>query len=333
MAALIEARGVSKHFRQHKRFPRLFGAIKTLVTTEYTEVTAVSDVSFSINSGEAVGYLGPNGAGKSTMIKMMTGILVPSSGMLSVLGRTPHHHRVANAHKIGVVFGQRSQLWWDLPLIDSFTLHQRIYDIPEARYADNLKTFSRLLDLAPFLDRAVRQLSLGQRMRAEIVMSLLHDPTILFLDEPTIGLDVVAKDAVRRFLAEINRERGVTIILTTHDLQDIESVCPRLVMVDHSKLIFDGELRKLRAALGSARRLTLEFAADPGALPLTGATLSVDDGLRKHYLLEREDLSLIDVLKEIGDGRGLKDVALEEPNIEEVIRTFYQRRNAAVLAS
>ena len=332
MTALIEARGVSKRFRQHKRFPGLLGAFKSLVTTEYTEVSAVSDVSFDIGAGEAVGYLGPNGAGKSTMIKMMTGILVPSDGTLTVLGRTPHERRMANAREIGVVFGQRSQLWWDLPVIDSFILHQRIYDIPLARYADNLERFSQLLDLTPFLDRAVRQLSLGQRMRAEIVMSLLHDPKILFLDEPTIGLDVVAKDAVRRFLAEINRERGVTIILTTHDLQDIETICPRLVMVDHSRLIFDGELRSLRAALGSARRLTLEFATDPGPLALARATLTADEGLRKHYLLEREDVSLVQVLGEVGNNRGLKDVALDEPDIEEVIRTFYQRRNAAAVA-
>ena len=333
MTALIEARGVSKRFRQHKRFPGLLGAFKTLVTSEYTEVAAVSDVSFDIAAGEAVGYLGPNGAGKSTMIKMMTGILVPSAGSISVLGRTPHEQRMANARQIGVVFGQRSQLWWDLPVIDSFTLHQRIYDIPQARYAENLKRFSELLDLTPFLDRAVRQLSLGQRMRAEIVMSLLHDPKILFLDEPTIGLDVVAKDAVRRFLAEINRERGVSIILTTHDLQDIETICPRLIMVDHSRLIFDGELRQLRASLGSARRLTLEFATDPGPLPLASATLTADEGLRKHYLLEREDVSLVQVLSEVGSDRGLTDVALDEPDIEEVIRTFYQRRNAAALAS
>ncbi len=333
MPALIEVRGVSKRFRQHKRFPGLLGALKTLVTSEYTEVVAVSGIGFDIAAGDAVGYLGPNGAGKSTMIKMMTGILVPSAGTISVLGRVPHLNRMANAREIGVVFGQRSQLWWDLPLIDSFTLHQRIYDIPAARYADNLQQFSELLDLTPFLNRAVRQLSLGQRMRAEIVMSLLHDPKILFLDEPTIGLDVVAKDAVRRFLAEINRQRGVTIILTTHDLQDIESICPRLVMVDHARLIFDGELRSLRAALGSSRRLTLEFASDPGQLHLTTASLISDEGSRKTYLIEREDVSLVRILSEIGSDRGLKDVALHEPDIEEVIRTFYQRRNALARAS
>jgi ABC-2 type transport system ATP-binding protein len=259
MTLLISARSVSNRFRQHKRFPGFLGALKTLVTTEYSEVEAVRDVSFDIAAGEAVGYLGPNGAGKSTMIKMMTGILVPSDGTLSVLGRTPHQHRMVNARDIGVVFGQRSQLWWDLPVRDSFDLHRRIYDIPAARYADNLAQFCELLDLTPFLDRAVRQLSLGQRMRAEMVMALLHDPKILFLDEPTIGLDVVAKDAVRKFLARINRERGVTIILTTHDLQDIESICPRLIMVDQARLIFDGALKDLRASMGSGRRLTLEF--------------------------------------------------------------------------
>ncbi len=333
MAAIIEARAVSKRFRQHRRFPGFLGALKTLVTSEYTEVEAVTDVSFAIGQGEAVGYLGPNGAGKSTMIKMMTGILVPSAGEISVLGRTPHRERQVNAREIGVVFGQRSQLWWDLPVIDSFELHREIYGIPRLRFAENMKSLSSLLDLEPFLERAVRQLSLGQRMRAEIVMALLHDPKILFLDEPTIGLDVVAKDAVRKFLSRINRERGTTIILTTHDLQDIEEICPRLIMVDHSRLIFDGETAKLRRALGSARRLMLEFAADPGPLELKTARLTSDDGLRKHYLLDRDDVSLVHVLDEIGDTTDLKDISLEEPNIEEVIRTFYQRRNAELPAT
>jgi ABC-2 type transport system ATP-binding protein len=332
MAAIIEARAVSKRFRQHRRFPGFLGALKTLITAEYTEVEAVTDVSFAIAQGEAVGYLGPNGAGKSTMIKMMTGILVPSAGDITVLGRTPHRERQANAREIGVVFGQRSQLWWDLPVIDSFELHREIYGIPRPRFAENMKSLSSLLDLEPFLERAVRQLSLGQRMRAEIVMALLHDPKILFLDEPTIGLDVVAKDAVRKFLSRVNRERGTTIILTTHDLQDIEEICPRLIMVDHSRLIFDGETAKLRSALGSARRLMLEFAADPGPLELKTARLTSDDGLRKHYLLDRDDVSLVHVLDEIGDTTDLKDISLEEPNIEEVIRTFYQRRNAELPA-
>ena len=333
MTSLIEAVAVTKRFRQHKRFPGFLGAFKTLVTTEYTEVTAVEDVSFTIAPGEAVGYLGPNGAGKSTMIKMMTGILVPTGGELQVLGLVPDKARMEVARQIGVVFGQRSQLWWDLPVRDSFELHRRIYDIPEDRFRENLARFSELLDLGSFLDRAVRQLSLGQRMRCEIVMALLHDPKVLFLDEPTIGLDVVAKDAVRKFLAEVNRERGVTIILTTHDLHDIETICPRLIMVDHARLVFDGELRNLRATLGSARRLMLEFESDPGALSLSSATLTADDGLVKHYIIRDETVSLVDVLAEVGRDGALKDIAIEEPSIEEVIRTFYERQNANARAA
>ena len=211
-------------------------------------------------------------------------------------------------------------------MIDSFELNRRIYGIPESRYRENLGHFTEILGLTGFLDRAVRQLSLGQRMRAEIVMALLHDPKILFLDEPTIGLDVVAKDAVRKFLAEINRERGITIILTTHDLTDIEEICPRLIMVDEGKLLFDGELPRLRASLGSRRRLTLEFGSDPGPVVLRSATLSEDKGLRKHFLIDDDDASLIDLLGELGSGHDLRDAGIEEPGIEEVIRTFYRRR-------
>ncbi|ODT74166.1 MAG: ABC transporter ATP-binding protein [Pelagibacterium sp. SCN 64-44] len=326
MQPIISATDVGKTFRQLKRLPGLGGALKSLVSRDYTEIRAVNGVSFAIQPGEAVGYLGPNGAGKSTMIKMMTGILTPSAGTLSVLGREPHANRVANARQIGVVFGQRSQLWWDLPVRDSFSLNRHIYDIPEPRFAANLAYLTKMLDMGAYLDRPVRQLSLGQRMRAEIALSLLHEPKILFLDEPTIGLDVVAKDAVRKFLAEVNRERGTTIILTTHDLVDIEEICPRLIMVDDGQLLFDGELQHLRTTLGSRRRLKLEFATDPGPIPLTTATLASDEGAAKHYLLEDESISLIDILNEVGRGHGLKDVKLEEPDIEEVIRTFYQNK-------
>jgi ABC-2 type transport system ATP-binding protein len=328
MPVTISARGVTKRYRQHRRFPGFLGAVRTLFTSSYTEVRAVEDVSFSIEAGEAVGYLGPNGAGKSTMIKMMTGILVPTAGEVKVLGRVPHAARMANAREIGVVFGQRSQLWWDLPVIDSFALNQRIYRIEDRRFRDNLAMFSEMLGLTPFLDQAVRQLSLGQRMRCEIVMALLHDPKVLFLDEPTIGLDVVAKDAVRKFLAEINRSRGVTVILTTHDLQDIEHICPRLIMVDEGKLLFDGELRRLRAALGSRRRLRLEFADDPGPLLLKKARLTADQGTLKHYEIVEEGVSLLDVLAELPPAAAVKDVAVEEPSIEEVVRTFYAEKPA-----
>jgi ABC-2 type transport system ATP-binding protein len=244
--------------------------LRTLFTREYDEVAAVDGISFSIGAGEAVGYLGPNGAGKSTMIKMLTGILVPTGGHLSVLGRVPHEQRMRNARDIGVVFGQRSQLWWDLPVIDSFALHQRIYDIPDKRYRENLDHFIDLLDLSSFLERAVRQLSLGQRMRCEMVMALLHDPKILFLDEPTIGLDVIAKDAVRKFLSEVNRERGVTLILTTHDLQDIEQICPRLIMVDEGHLLFDGAVLNFGPRWASSAGCALNSRPIPAPLPFPG---------------------------------------------------------------
>jgi ABC-2 type transport system ATP-binding protein len=328
MTTIIQADGVSKRFRQHRRFPGFLGALRSLVTRDVTEVVAVENISFTIRQGEAVGYLGPNGAGKSTMIKMMTGILVPSGGSVRVLGRTPHEQRIANAREIGVVFGQRSQLWWDLPVIDSFLLHQRIYGIEESRFRANLERFSALLELTGFLERPVRQLSLGQRMRSEIVMALLHDPRVLFLDEPTIGLDVVAKDAVRKFLADVNRERGTTIILTTHDLVDIEEICPRLIMVDEGKLLFDGALTSLRASLGAARRLRLEFDSDPGPVPLDRAVLVSDEGTFKHYRIERQDVSLVSILAELPEALPLKDVLVEEPTIEEVIRAFYETKPA-----
>jgi ABC-2 type transport system ATP-binding protein len=214
---------------------------------------------------------------------------------------------------------------------DSFDLNRHIYDIPARRFAENLARLAAMLDMEGYIDRPVRQLSLGQRMRAEIAMALLHDPKILFLDEPTIGLDVVAKDVVGKFLAEVNRDRGTTIILTTHDLVDIEEICPRLIMVDDGKLLFDGELKKLRAALGSSRRLKLEFAADPGPITLATARLVADEGAAKHFLIEREDVSLLQILTELGEGHGLTDVKVEEPDIEEVIRTFY--RNKPTLAA
>ncbi|HWV19948.1 MAG TPA: ATP-binding cassette domain-containing protein [Devosia sp.] len=326
--AIIAASGVEKIFRQPKRQAGLGGAIRGLFSREFTEVRAVDGISFAIEPGEAVGYLGPNGAGKSTMIKMMTGILVPSSGTVEVLGREPHTNRLTNAAEIGVVFGQRSQLWWDLPVRDSFDLNRHIYDVPAPRFAENLARLTAMLDMEGYVDRPVRQLSLGQRMRAEIAMALLHDPKILFLDEPTIGLDVVAKDTVRKFLAEVNRDRGTTIILTTHDLVDIEQICPRLIMVDDGKLLFDGELKHLRQTLGSRRRLKLEFGTDPGPITLQTAALVTDEGLAKHFLLENEQTSILDVLTELGSGHDLTDIKLEEPNIEEVIRTFYQNKPA-----
>jgi ABC-2 type transport system ATP-binding protein len=323
MATIISVRNAEKHFHQHKRFSGAFGTVRTLFTRQNETVRAVDGVSFDIAPGEAVGYLGPNGAGKSTMIKMLTGILLPSAGTVEVLGRVPYAARMQNAREMGVVFGQRSQLWWDLPVRDSFDLHRRIYGIAEPRYRENLAEFVAMLKLQSFLDRPVRQLSLGQRMRCEIVMSLLHDPKVVFFDEPTIGLDVVAKAAVRGFLVEVNKTRGVTVILTSHDLGDIESICQRLIMVDQGKLLFDGPLAEVRSALGGRRLLRLEFASVPGAFAIEGAELVADEGLVRRYVLATAATSLVDVIATLPKGLGLRDAKIEEPEIEEVVRDYY----------
>lgn len=243
---MITVRGISKSFKVAKRTSGVRSAVKALFRREYTEVEALNDISFSIAPGEIVGYIGPNGAGKSTTIKVMSGILVPDQGTCSIMGYTPWLDRVAYVKNIGVVFGQRSQLWWDVPVIDSFELLRDIYDVPEEEYRSNLKLLIETLDLEDIIRTPVRQLSLGQRMRCEIAASLLHSPSILFLDEPTIGLDAVSKIAVRKFITRINKEKGVTVILTTHDMNDIEALAHRILLIGKGKLLFDGNLDTLR---------------------------------------------------------------------------------------
>lgn len=321
--AIIEAQHLSKSFRQHRRFSGFFGAIRTLFTHEYVTSQAVEDISFSVERGEAVGYVGPNGAGKSTTIKMLTGVLVPTSGTLSVNGRSPHKARQENARQIGVVFGQRSQLWWELPVIDSFDLHRHIYRIAPDQYRKNLTFFEELLNLKEFLHSPVRQLSLGQRMRAEIALALLHDPAILFLDEPTIGLDITAKDRIREFLQAVNREREVTIILTSHDLKDIEEICARIVIINQGSLVYDGAVSDLKARSGNQRTLMIEFSQDPGPIAISGATLLQDDGRRKQFQFDKTAMSTFEVLSALADKYPVVDVTLEDTSIEEIIRTLY----------
>jgi len=243
---LIKVNGISKSFKVAKRTSGVRSAVKALFRREYTEVAALQNISFSIEPGEIVGYIGPNGAGKSTTIKVMSGILVPDQGTCSIMGYTPWLDRVAYVKNIGVVFGQRSQLWWDVPVIDSFDLLRDIYNVPEAEYQSNLKLLTETLDLEDIIRTPVRQLSLGQRMRCEIAASLLHSPSILFLDEPTIGLDAVSKIAVRQFITRINKEKGVTIILTTHDMNDIEALAQRILLIGKGRLLYDGDINTLR---------------------------------------------------------------------------------------
>ncbi|MFA5058934.1 MAG: ATP-binding cassette domain-containing protein [Opitutaceae bacterium] len=332
-STVIEASGLRREFRQYRRFPGMWGALRGLFTREHTLVRAVDGIDFSVQRGEAVGYLGQNGAGKSTTIKMLCGILMPTAGHLRVLGRIPHKARRENARRFGAVFGQRSQLWWDLPLTDSFDLHRLMYHVPSPRFRENVAHYTKLLDLTRFLDRPVRQLSLGERMRAELAIALLHDPEIVFLDEPTIGLDVIAKDAIREALRTVNRERGVTLIVTSHDLQDIEHLCPRIVLIHAGRLVFNGTLAELKARLGRQRRIKLTFADDPGDVNFAGARLERRDGRVLHFVFERGAISPIDVLAALPQREQVIDLSIEEPGIEQVLRTFYRGLSSPVSES
>lgn len=323
--SVINVSGLTKTYRQYKRFPGLLGSLRSLVTRKYVEEVAVRNISFSIEEGEAVGYLGPNGAGKSTMIKMMTGILVPTSGQLRVLGSTPHEARRKNAQRIGVVFGQRSQLWWDLPVQDSFDLHKHIYRLSETTYKTNVNYYTELLSLSSFIEKPVRQLSLGQRMRVEIAMALLHDPKILFLDEPTIGLDVIAKEQIRQFLKTINREKKVSIILTTHDMKDIEEICQRMIVVNKGNMVYDGSVENLRKKLGDQRKLIIYFKEEPRSIELPELKLIEDEGLRKTYLFEQKDRTVFDCVSQIAAECSVEDVSIEGVDIDSVIRKLYRK--------
>lgn len=288
------------------------------------EVVAVHDLTFSVQPGEMVGYIGPNGAGKSTTIKMLTGILVPTGGEVRVVGLDPSRDRVELARRIGVVFGQRSTLWWDLPLLDSFELLQKMYRIPPARYRENLDRFIEVLDLGGQLDTPVRQLSLGQRMRGDITAALLHDPEVLYLDEPTIGLDVVSKGRLREFLRSLNAERGTTLVLTTHDLQDIEALCERVIVIDHGTSVYDGTLAGLHAQGGSSRTLVVDLVDEAPPIEVPGAEVRRVEGPRQ-WLSFPTDASAAPIVAAVASAYDVADLSIQEPDIEDVIRDLYSR--------
>ena len=287
-------------------------------------VHAVTDLSFSVEPGSLVGYIGPNGAGKSTTVKMLTGILVPSRGRISVAGLVPTRQRTQLAGRIGVMFGQRVQLWWDLPLIESFELLRYIYRVPAPTYERNLSAFRQLLDLDEFLQTPVRQLSLGQRVRGEITGAMLHDPEILFLDEPTIGLDVIARQRVREFLLSANRERGMTVLLTSHDLTDIERLCSRILIIDRGRLIFDGDIDTLKARYGKERVLVVDLEEPGPALQLNGARVIRVEGPRQWIAFDGERLSAAQLTAAAAAQAPLRDLTVQEPEIEDVVRRIYQ---------
>lgn len=324
---MIQVEELHKQYwvRRHHRGPG--GVFRNLVTREGTAVRAVNGISFSVAPGEIVGYVGPNGAGKSTTIKMLTGILVPSSGEVTVAGLVPWRQRRALASRIGVVFGQRTQLWWDLPLIESLELLQHVYRVPSGRFNANLTMFREVLDLDEFLNTPVRQLSLGQRMRGDLAASLLHDPPILYLDEPTIGLDVVAKARIREFLLEINRQRGVTILLTTHDMADISLLCRRMMVIDHGQLLYDGSVEMLRDRLGNERTLVIDLVDEretPGPVSVDGAIEIRADGPRRWLRFRREDVSAAELIARVSSRYRISDLTLEEPQIESIVRKIYE---------
>ena len=280
--------------------------------------------------GELLGYLGPNGAGKSTTIKMLTGILVPSSGEVRVAGLDPARRRIELTRKIGVVFGQRVQLWWDLPLRDSFDLLRHVYKVPRARYVENLARFTELLELEPFLGTPVRQLSLGQRVRGDLSAALLHDPEVVFLDEPTIGLDVIAKQRVRDFLVELNRERGVTVVLTTHDLGDIERLCSRLVVIDHGRVIWDGGIEELKRRHGRERTLVVDLEEPAPPLSVPGAEVVRVEGPRQWLSFRGDEVSAAELTAAVAARAPLVDLAIEETEIEEIVRADLRGRRRGV---
>ncbi len=314
---VIEVRDVSRTFVVRRRRKGALPRVRT-------EVRAVSGLTFQIARGEMVGYIGPNGAGKSTTVKMLTGILVPTAGTLLVAGVDPAADRVRLARRIGVVFGQRTTLWWDLPLRESFALLQRIYRVPLDRFRENLAGFTELLDLRDLLDVPVRQLSLGQRMRGDIAAALLHDPEILYLDEPTIGLDIISKARLRDFLRRINAERRVTVLLTTHDLTDIEQLCRRVMVIDRGALVYDGALDALQAVGGAKRTLVVDLAEPVPAVQVSGAEVSRVDGPRQ-WLTFPAEASAAPLVAEIAARYSLVDLSIQEPAIEDVITQLYAR--------
>jgi len=323
---IITVRELEKHFRVNKHRRGFLGAFQNLVSQESTLVRAVDGLSFSIQRGELVGYLGPNGAGKSTTIKMLTGLLVPSRGLLEVNGYVPWQERERYVARIGVVFGQRTTLWWDLPVIESLDLIKHIYKIPIKRFRHNLDEFRQLLALDDFLHMPVRSLSLGQRMRADLCAALLHDPDILFLDEPTIGLDVVAKERIRGFIQQVNQARQTTMLLTTHDLADVERLCQRVMIIDHGRLLFDGALESLQERFGGKRELVVDLAVPYEQVDMDGVVVVERDELRVVYQFDREEISASDLIGRLSKHYRIRDLSVREPDIETTIRKIYEER-------
>ncbi|MDT9026953.1 MULTISPECIES: ABC transporter ATP-binding protein [Rossellomorea] len=328
----IEVHHLRKEFKAFSSRSGLKGAFRDLFTRNYKIVPAVNDISFNVKQGEMVGYIGENGAGKSTTIKMLTGILTPTGGELHVNGMNPHRDREKFVQTIGVVFGQRSQLWWDIAVQESFQLLKKVYKVPDQQYKAHMDHVIETLDIAPLLDKPVRKLSLGQRMRCELAAALVHNPPLLFLDEPTIGLDVLVKLKIRQFLKEINEKYNTTILLTTHDLTDIEALCERVVMLDEGKIIYDGALSQLKENWGDQKEVVFQFLDETSMSALSEITKNQNiswsfDEKKQSYsaLIEADDEVISQLITKIVASFKVKDMKIEETTTEEIIRNIYEK--------
>ena len=330
---MIEVKNVSKEFKKIIKEPGLKGSVKSLFHKKQEIVKAVDDISFTVEKGEILGFIGPNGAGKSTAIKMLTGILTPTSGEIMINGQIPYKNRKKYVKEIGVVFGQRTQLWWDLPLSETFTVLKEIYQIEDKAFKNRMDFLNQVLDLEPFIKSPVRTLSLGQRMRADIAASMIHNPKVLFLDEPTIGLDVVVKDNIRKAITEINQNEQTTIILTTHDISDIELLCKRIVMIDKGKKVYDGALDKMKEKYGKMREIHINLKSTEDMNKLAFAEkfdLLEDDlevkleGKKATVKFNSSKAQVSDMLSYILATITVKDIAVSEADIEEIIRRLYK---------
>ncbi|MCB1019410.1 MAG: ATP-binding cassette domain-containing protein [Acidobacteria bacterium] len=335
MLGRVEAENLVKEFRTFQRREGLWGAVRDLFHREHRTLRAVDNVSFTIEPGEMVGYIGPNGAGKSTSVKMLTGILVPTSGHIVANGCVPYQQRMDYTRTIGAVFGQRTQLWWDIAVVESFRLLQRIYEVSESDYKARMARFDEILELGRFLHQPVRKLSLGERMRCDMAAALLHNPPLVFLDEPTIGLDLLAKESIRRFLGEINRELGTTMLLTTHDLADIEALCKRLMIIDHGRVLFDGPLHELKRMLWRQTQIRFELKQPveaPPAIPLDNVSLEAADEHTLVASFDREEHSSGEVIRRIVAQLDVRDIVIEEESIEDIVRRIYTGGASSELA-
>lgn len=327
---MIKVENLSKEFKISKKYPGFKGALRSFFSTEYTIKKAVDDISFEINDGEIVGYIGANGAGKSTTIKMMTGILTPSSGRIIVVGVIPYENREKNAKNIGVVFGQKTQLWWDLPVSETFPLLKDIYGVSDEDYEERMNYFKEILGLDEFFLSPVRTLSLGQRMRADLAAALIHNPKIIYLDEPTIGLDVVVKESVRKAIKDINEKYGTTIILTTHDLNDIEELCNRIIIIDSGKKIYDGELEGVKEQFGYLTTIEIQLKDKSNIEKINFARFKDDDfklnmkESKINITFNKNNISSADIIGEVMKKSKVIDFNIKETSIEDIVKKMYK---------